>query len=260
MPSSSSSRVSPVGPARRCQRIVKSARPRTFLSRALLKPLPLAGRGRGGGRSPHASSRNAVRLPRLQDGRACVHSGRCRTHGPTSDTSTWRVPMPETRSETPLLIAFVDLTRFAAQSQRVGDVELADTLDAFYARVGASVRDAGGRVIKYMGDGVLIAFEEDQVDRGVETLLAPKEEVDEAMDRRGWECRLVVKAHFGTAVAGPFGPPDTRHHDVIGKAVNTAVTLDATGVTLSVSAFRKLGPVLRRRFKKHTPPVTYIRL
>ena len=25
-------------------------------------------------------------------------------------------------------------------------------------------------------------------------------------------------------------------------------------------ASRKLGPALRRRFKKHTPPVTYIRL
>ena len=30
------------------------------------------------------------------------------------------------------LIVFVDLTRFAAQSQRIDDVEIADTLDAFY--------------------------------------------------------------------------------------------------------------------------------
>ena len=42
--------------------------------------------------------------------------------------------------------------------------------------------------------------------------------------------------------------------------MNVAATLDATGVALSVAAFRKLGPELRRRFKKHTPPVTYIRL
>ena len=47
--------------------------------------------------------------------------------------------MAEIRSETPQLIAFVDLTRFAAQSQRVDDVEIADTLDAFYEQVGASV-------------------------------------------------------------------------------------------------------------------------
>ena len=167
--------------------------------------------------------------------------------------------MPEIRSETSLLVAFVDLTRFASQSQRVGDVELADGIDAYYEQVGASVQGAGGRVVKFVGDGVLVVFAEDQVDRGVEMLLALKEAVDRSMAERGWECRLIAKAHFGTAVAGPFGLPGAKHHDVIGKAVNTAAVLDSAGVTLSVAAFRKLSPPLRRRFKKHTPPVTYIR-
>lgn len=167
--------------------------------------------------------------------------------------------MPEIRSETSLLVAFVDLTRFASQSQRVGDVELADGIDAYYEQVGASVQDAGGRVVKFVGDGVLIVFGEDQVDRGVEMLLALKEAVDRSMAERGWECRLIAKAHFGTAVAGPFGSAGDKRHDIIGKAVNIAAVLDSAGVTLSVAAFRKLSPPLRRRFKKHTPPVTYIR-
>jgi adenylate cyclase len=168
--------------------------------------------------------------------------------------------MPEIRSETPQLIVFVDLTRFGAQSQRVDDVEAADTLDAFYEQVGASVQAAGGRVVKCLGDAVLIAFDEAHVDGGVESLLRLKDAVDESMARRGWECRLVVKAHFGTVVSGPFGRAGDKRYDVIGKTVNVAATLDATGVGLSVAAFRKLGPALRRRFKKHTPPVTYIRL
>lgn len=167
--------------------------------------------------------------------------------------------MPEIRTETSLLVAFVDLTRFASQSQRVGDVELADGIDAYYEQVGASVQDAGGRVVKFVGDGVLIVFAEDRVDRGVETLLALKEAVDRSMAERGWECRLIAKAHFGTAVAGPFGAAGDKRHDVIGKVVNIAAQLDSAGVTLSVAAFRKLSPPLRRRFKKHTPPVTYIR-
>jgi len=85
--------------------------------------------------------------------------------------------MAEIRSAVPLLIAFVDLTRFGAQSQRTDDLELAETIDAYYEHVG-----------------------------------------------------------------------------------NVAAMLDATGVTLSVEAFRKLGPDVRARFKKHTPPITYIRL
>jgi adenylate cyclase len=161
--------------------------------------------------------------------------------------------------EVPLLVAFVDLTRFGVQSQRVRDSELAETLDAYYERVAVTVEAVGGRVVKYIGDGALVVFGEDTVDRGVQALLELKEAVDALMDARGWECRLVVKAHFGQAVAGPFGAASDKRFDVIGKAVSTAAMLDSTGVTLSVEAFRKLGPALRRRFKKHTASITYIR-
>ena len=97
------------------------------------------------------------------------------------------------------------------------------------------------------------------MDRGVAALLALKDSIDVSMVHRGWECRLVAKAHFGPVIAGLFGAAGNKRPDVIGKTVNTAAMLDTTGVALSVAAFRKLGPTLRRRFKKHTPPVTYIR-
>jgi class 3 adenylate cyclase len=160
--------------------------------------------------------------------------------------------MSEIRSETSLLVVFVDLTRFGPQSQRVDDAELADTIDAYYEQVGAAVQAAGGRVVKFVGDGVLIVFPEEGVDRGVEMLLALKDAVDAAMAARRWECRLAAKAHFGPTIAGPFGIAGDKRFDVLGKTVNT-------GVTLSVPAFRKLGPALRKRFRKHTPPVIYIR-
>jgi len=167
--------------------------------------------------------------------------------------------MVERRAEVPLLVAFVDLTRFFVQSQRVSDVDLADTLDAFYECVATRVEKSGGRVVKFMGDAALLSFPEDAVDRGVETLLDIKDAVDELMDGRRWDCRLTVKAHFGVTVAGPFGAAGAKRFDVIGKTVNTAATLQGAGVTLSVTAFRKLSPALRRRFRKHTPTITYIR-
>ena len=111
-----------------------------------------------------------------------------------------------------------------------------------------------------MGDALLIAFDEAHVDRGVESLLSLKEAIDQSMARPGWECRLVIKAHFGTVVSGPFGGGGDKRYDVIGKTVNLAASMDARGVALSVAAFRQLDPALPRRFKKHTPPVTYIRL
>jgi class 3 adenylate cyclase len=167
--------------------------------------------------------------------------------------------MAGSRAETPFLIAFVDLTRFGSQSRRVSDAEIADTLDQYYRHVAAAVEDARGRVVKFIGDAALVVFPEDGVDRGVEALLGLKASIDGFMAARGWDCRLTAKAHFGVVVAGAFGPPATERFDVIGKAVNTTALLDGAGVTLSVAAFRRLGPDLRRRFKKHTPPVTYIR-
>lgn len=167
--------------------------------------------------------------------------------------------MSNTRKEIPLLIAFVDLARYSAQSQHVTDTELAETINEYYERIAESVEAADGIVVKYIGDAALLTFPEDAVDRGVEALLELKESIDRYMLGRGWECRLRAKAHFGTAVAGPFGPSGSERFDVVGKAVNTAATLAVTGVTLSVSAFRKLSPGMRRHFKKHTPGVTYIR-
>ena len=167
--------------------------------------------------------------------------------------------MAAKRSEVPLLVSFIDLTRFFAQSQRVNDVELADTLDAFYGHVTQAVEEAGGVLVKFMGDAALIVFEEERIERGVTMLLDLKGSVDALMAERGWECRLVVKAHFGPVIAGQFGEAASQRYDVAGKTVNTAAALDAAGVTLSVTAFRKLGRNLRVRFKKHTAPVTYIR-
>ncbi|MGH7331951.1 MAG: adenylate/guanylate cyclase domain-containing protein [Candidatus Rokuibacteriota bacterium] len=167
--------------------------------------------------------------------------------------------MAASRAEVPLLVVFVDLTRFAAQSQRVSDRDLADTLDAFYEHVARAVDGAGGVLIKLMGDAALIVFEVERVERGVTMLLDLKRSVDALMAARDWECRLVAKAHFGPVIAGPFGGAGAKRYDVVGKTVNTAAMLEATGITLSVAAFRKLGRELRTRFKKHTPPITYIR-
>jgi adenylate cyclase len=163
------------------------------------------------------------------------------------------------RVEVSLLIVFVDLTGFALQSTRVADDDLAAVVDGYYRLVAEHVGAAGGRVVKYIGDGALLVFDAGDTDRGVTALLDGKLAIDRYFEGHGWPCRLTVKAHTGTAIAGPYGPPGDLRFDVIGKAVNTAAMLDASGVSLSVEAFRKLAPATRQRFKKHTWPVTYIR-
>jgi adenylate cyclase len=160
------------------------------------------------------------------------------------------------RAEVPLLVAFADLTGFAAQCAQVDDDLVAATLDGWYEAVTTRVIAAGGHVVKFVGDAALIVF--DDADRGVTALLAMRDDGDRYFGARGWGCRVHVKAHHGPVIAGPYGGNGSKQFDVIGRTVNTAAMLDSTGIALSVEAFRALSKDLRQRFKKHTWPVTYI--
>jgi len=167
--------------------------------------------------------------------------------------------MTEARSEVSLLVVFIDLLRYSVQSQRVTDVELADVMDRHYERVAAAIALAGGRLVKFVGDGALVVFPAEAADTALQALLELKPAIDAFFEQRGWDCRANVKVHFGSVVAGPFGAAGDKRFDLLGKTVNTTAMLTGSGVTLSVEAFRRLGPELRRRFKKHSAPITYIR-
>lgn len=168
--------------------------------------------------------------------------------------------MDASRVETSLLIAFADLTRFMVNASRTPDAELAELMDGWYERVGARLKPAGGRVVKFIGDATLAVFPETGADAAVEALLALRHDSQTYFASRGWDSKLVVKLHLGTVVAGPFGVAGDKRFDVIGSEVNTAARLSSTGFAMSPEAFRKLSPPARKAFKKHTPPVTYIPL
>ncbi len=163
------------------------------------------------------------------------------------------------RTEIPLLVVFADLSRYAAQSLCVDDAQLAQIMDAHYERVAARIESAGGKLVKFIGDPVLAVFPQESADRGTQALLDLKDEVDRSFESFGWLCRLIIKAHFGPVIAGPYGAAGAKRVDVLGKSVNAAAMLDSTGVALSAEAFRQLEPETRKRFKKHTPTITYIR-
>jgi adenylate cyclase len=157
-----------------------------------------------------------------------------------------------------MLIVFIDLSRFAGQSQHVADLEIAETIDAYYQRVAGAVQSAGGTVVKFIGDATLAVFPEKAVNAAVHMLLELKPTVDDWMTDKNWECRFTAKAHFGEVIAGQFGPEGSKRFDVIGRAVNATASLQSVGITLSVEVFRKLSPELQKNFKQDTGTVTYV--
>jgi adenylate cyclase len=163
-------------------------------------------------------------------------------------------------SEEPLLVAFTDFNRYAAQVERRKDAEIAEVMGEYYEFASGVVTGAGGRVVKFIGDAMLAVFPADEVDSGVLALLDLKDASDRYMVGKGWDCRLTVKAHFGPVVSGLFGGAEDKRYDVLGKTVNSTARLESRGVALSVEAFRRLGPDTRKRFRKHAAPITYNRL
>lgn len=152
-------------------------------------------------------------------------------------------------TRTSFLIVFVDFTSFDAQSQRVDDSVIAETIDGHYQRVTRAIEAAGGRIIKFIGDATLAVFPETAVDSGMRAILDLIAAEDRLMAEKEWECRLHAKAHFGEVIAGDFGAEGSKRYDIMGRAVNATARLKASGaVTLSPDARRKLSPELQRRF------------
>ena len=163
------------------------------------------------------------------------------------------------RAPADFLIAFADISGYTRRAMTTDDEVVAADLDHYYGVVAAHASEAGGHVVKYVGDAALIVFPPVCVDAGVAALLDLKDEVDAWLAKIGWRGQLVIKAHFGSAIAGPYGPRGATRFDILGANVNIAATVASDGFALTAEAFRKLSTESRKRFKKHTPPITYIR-
>jgi len=145
--------------------------------------------------------------------------------------------MSETRT---LIIAFLDLTLFSVTSTKVSDDAIADTLDGWYELVGATVAPSGGRVIKTIGDGALIVWDDGKHDDAVGAVIALKQQADAWLAQRGWPCRVMAKVHVGPVRAGDFGPAGDKRFDVLGKNVNATAMMKSTGVAVSPELRGKL--------------------
>jgi len=164
----------------------------------------------------------------------------------------------EAAAEGNLLVAFFDLTLFARYAKTKPSAEIFNLFEEYFELVGGIVESSGGRVVKFIGDAGLIVFGEESANAGVVALLDLKVRGDVWLAERKVPCRNVVKVHVGPVTYGYLGTPTDKRFDIYGVTVNTAAMLQSNGFAMSPQVFRKLEPAVRRRFKKHTPPITYI--
>jgi adenylate cyclase len=74
--------------------------------------------------------------------------------------AAWRRLARPAQSARPIVVGFVDLVRFAAITEAVADEELEQMILRFEAVAHDTIADAGGRVVKMIGDAVMFVAED----------------------------------------------------------------------------------------------------
>jgi class 3 adenylate cyclase len=167
--------------------------------------------------------------------------------------SELRVP-----TEHELLIGFYDLTGYMRYSEKAEPRQLLDLMAGYFRLTGQILTDAGGHLIKSMGDAGLAAFPAELADAGVLAFQSMQRQGDAWLAAQGYKTHAVVKLHLGPVAIGMVGAPGQEIIDVYGLTVNTAAQLPSTGLAMTPAVFRRLAPATRQLFKKHTPPISYI--
>lgn len=163
-----------------------------------------------------------------------------------------------TPAEQELLVGFYDLTGYMRFAETAAPNHLLDLMTGYFALTGRIIREAGGRLIKTLGDAGLAAFPAHAVEPGVGAFQAIQSKGSAWLAERGFKSRAVVKLHLGPVAIGRVGSPGEEVLDLYGKTVNVAAALASTGFAMTPAVFRSLSADRRKLFKKHTPPITYI--
>lgn len=151
-----------------------------------------------------------------------------------------------------LVILAGDLSGYTKFVGRTEAVEVATWLDRHYQSVDDAIAGHGGRVVKFMGDGVLAVFPEEACASAVACARALLELGDSAEGMR-----MGVSVHLAQVAEAELGPE--RRYDVVGMGVNATFLLGrGPGLRISEPVYRQLPNADRHAWRKHRPPTVYV--
>jgi adenylate cyclase len=138
-------------------------------------------------------------------------------------------------------VLLADVRDFAPLAQQLGPVELGLALSRFYEHIGGVVEKNHGRIVKFIGDGVLAVFigGKEHRERALRTI-ADGVKTREAFLEDNAKLKLPVLdyafgAASGSVLAGELGTEKLRFYDVLGAPVNLAFRLTALATRRGVS-------------------------
>lgn len=156
---------------------------------------------------PHAAPRDALGRPRYHEGEERV-----------------------------IAILFADLRAFTRFAERRLPYDVVFVLNRYFSAMGHAVEAAGGRVDKFIGDGVMALFGiEEGPERACRGALAAARAIVEALGELNRSLapelreplRIGIGIHVGSVIVGEMGYARATSLTAIGDAVNTASRLES---------------------------------
>jgi adenylate cyclase len=142
------------------------------------------------------------------------------------------------------IVAFMDLRDFTATMNTLGSQKTLRLVNAAFDSIDRIVNEAGGEILKLIGDAALVVFRlydiEPERQRGfaraaVQACLDASDAVEHETEKLGHRMRLGVGLHHGTVQYGNIGSKQRRDFTVVGPVVNLASRLEMITKTRSAT-------------------------
>ncbi|MEB3220921.1 MAG: adenylate/guanylate cyclase domain-containing protein [Candidatus Sericytochromatia bacterium] len=157
-------------------------------------------------------------------------------------------------------VLFADIEGFTALAERLPPDAVVTLLNEYFGVMAAVVERFHGRIDKYIGDAMLVVWEQpvrDGAALAAQAALAMQLALSELQSKWLAEGRVPLKNRIGICsgqvIEGMIGGPARQDRTVIGDAVNTAARLEAmnkdlhTDIILSQSTYELVQPHARVR-------------
>jgi len=157
-------------------------------------------------------------------------------------------------AEREIAILFADLRSFTQLSEQKLPYDLVFLLNRYFAEMGHAVEAAGGRIDKFIGDGVMALFGLDSgVEAGCREALAAAKGMAERMQSLNRALvhdiseplRIGIGIHTGPAIVGEMGYGTAISITAVGDSVNTASRIESLTKTFTCELVVSEAVVLR---------------
>ena len=137
--------------------------------------------------------------------------------------------------ERDIVVLFADIRGFTKLTEQRLPYDTVFILNRYFSEMGHAIESAGGRIDKFIGDGIMALF---GIDRGIETgarnAIAAARFMGENLERLNESLaadldeplRIGIGIHGGPAIVGELGYRETRGLTAVGDTVNSASRLE----------------------------------